>query len=251
MRRWHYNDVLQQPDLDRLDAAWRAQGAPTSGSLAPGLIEAELDAYAAELGFDLPGDLRVWWGRHNGAVDGVSSPGAAVGVTWYLMSLLEVLGLRLEDISYGRRRIVVRHRTDHPAGVRQKSRRDRTVDLLEGRALPAVSDYVMHERPADADTGYVFLVGGRGQRRLEALSYDGLVRMFARAARRAGVRDAWLTPHALRHTHATRMFEGGMRDMTLMTRLGHASPDSTKIYTRVSDPDVIKDYRAAIGDTAP
>jgi len=30
----------------------------------------------------------------------------------------EVLGLRLEDISYGQRRIVVRHRNDHPAGVR-------------------------------------------------------------------------------------------------------------------------------------
>jgi integrase len=163
----------------------------------------------------------------------------------------EVLGLRLEDISYGRRRIVVRHRTDHPAGVRQKSRRDRTVDLLEGRALPAVSGYVMHERPPDAVTSYVFLVGGRGQRHHEPLSYDGLVRMFARAARRAGVRDAWLTPHALRHTHATRMFEGGMRDLTLMTRLGHASPDSTKIYTRVSDPDVVKDYRRAIGDSTP
>ena len=75
--------------------------------------------------------------------------------------------------------------------------------------------------------------------------------MFARAAKRAGVRDAWLTPHALRHTHATRMFEGGMRDLTLMTRLGHASPDSTKIYTRVSDPDVVADYRRAIGDAAP
>jgi integrase len=160
----------------------------------------------------------------------------------------EVLGMRLEDISYGRRRVAVRHRNDHPAGVRQKSRRDRTVDLLEGRALPAVSDYVMHERPADAPTSYVFLVGGRGKRRHEPLSYDGLVRMFARAARRAGVRDAWLTPHALRHTHATRMFEGGMRDLTLMARLGHASPDSTKIYTRVSDPDVVKDYRRAIGD---
>lgn len=163
----------------------------------------------------------------------------------------EVLGMRLEDISYGRRRVVVRHRTDHPAGVRQKSRRDRTVDLLEGRALPAVSDYVMRERPADAPTSYVFLVGGRGMRRHEPLSYDGLVRMFARAARRADVRDAWLTPHALRHTHATRMFEGGMRDLTLMARLGHASPDSTKIYTRVSDPEVVTDYRRAIGDGAP
>ena len=86
----------------------------------------------------------------------------------------EVLGLRLEDISYGQRRIVVRHRTDHPAGVRQKSRRDRSVDLLEGRALPAINDYVMRERPQDAETSYVFLVGGRGQRRCEPLGYDGL-----------------------------------------------------------------------------
>jgi integrase/recombinase XerD len=161
----------------------------------------------------------------------------------------EALGLRLEDISYGRRRITVRHRDDHPAGVRQKSRRDRVVDLLEARALPAINDYVMRERPQDADTGYVFLVGGRGQRRAEPLGYDGLVRMFARAAQRAGVRDAWLTPQALRHAHATRMFDGGMRELTLMARLGHATPDSMKIYTRVSDPEVVKDYRRAIDDT--
>jgi integrase len=158
----------------------------------------------------------------------------------------EALGLHLEDISYGRRRITVRWRDDHPRGVRQKSRRDRVVDLLEGRALPAVNDYVLRERPQDADTTLVFLVGGRGKRRCEPLSYDGLVRMFARAAERAGVRDAWLTPHSLRHTHATRMSEGGMRDLTLMTRLGHASPDSTKIYTRISDPEVLADYQRAV-----
>ena len=62
---------------------------------------------------------------------------------------------------------------------------------------------------------------------------------------RAGVRDAWLTPHSLRHTHATRMFEAGMRELTLMTRLGHATPDSMKVYTRFSDPEVLKDYRHA------
>lgn len=160
----------------------------------------------------------------------------------------EVLGLRLEDISYGRRRITVRKRDDHPRGVQQKSRRDRVVDLLEDRALPALNDYVLRERPTDTDSAWVFLVGGRGQRCTEPLSYDGMVRMFARAATRAGVRDAWLTPHSLRHTHATRMFEGGMRELTLMTRLGHATPDSMQVYTRVSDPDVIKDYRQAIGE---
>lgn len=160
----------------------------------------------------------------------------------------EVLGLRLEDISYGQRRVTIRKRNDHPRGVRQKSRRDRVVDLLEGRALPALNDYVLHERPADAESSWVFLVGGKGKRRCEPLSYDGAVRMFARAAERAGVRDAWLTPHSLRHTHATRMFEGGMRELTLMTRLGHATPESMKVYTRVSDPEVVKDYRQAIGD---
>jgi integrase len=117
----------------------------------------------------------------------------------------EVLGLQLEDISYGQRRITVHKRNDHPRQVRQKSRRDRVVDLLEGRALPALSDYVMRERPADAGCPWVFLVGGKGKRRCAPLSYDAMVRMFARAAERAGVRDAWLTPHSLRHTHATRM----------------------------------------------
>jgi integrase/recombinase XerD len=39
-----------------------------------------------------------------------------------------------------------------------------------------------------------------------------------------------------------------MRELTLMTRLGHATPDSLKTYTRVSDPDVVKDYRLALGD---
>jgi integrase/recombinase XerD len=51
----------------------------------------------------------------------------------------EVLGLQIEDISYGRRRITVRHRDDHPQGVRQKSLRDRVVDLYEEKGLPAVN----------------------------------------------------------------------------------------------------------------
>jgi integrase/recombinase XerD len=157
----------------------------------------------------------------------------------------------MEDISYGRQRVAVRKRDDHPRSVRQKSRRDRVVALLEGRALPALNDYVMRERPADADCPRVFLVGGKGKRRCEPLSYDALVPMFARAAERAGVRDAWLTPHSLRHTHATRMFEAGLREPTLMTRLGRATPDAMKASTRVSDPEVLRDYRHATGGGTP
>ncbi len=104
------------------------------------------------------------------------------------------------------------------------------MDLHEADTLATLSAYVMNERPQDADSRLVFLLGGRGTRRLEPLGYDGLVRMFSRACSRAGIREPWVTPHALRHTHATRMWEGGMRELTLQKRLGHASPESTRLY---------------------
>jgi integrase/recombinase XerD len=159
----------------------------------------------------------------------------------------EVLGLHLTDIAYGRRRVTVRVRFDHPRGVRSKSRTERVVDLHEAATLEAVSAYAMHERPQDTMSPILFLVGGNGPRRHEALSYAALVRMFARASDRAGIRTPWVTPHALRHTHATRMWEAGMRELALQRRLGHASPEATRVYTRVSDPIVVAEYRRALG----
>jgi integrase len=160
----------------------------------------------------------------------------------------EVLNLKLEDVQYGRRRVVIRHREDHPKGVRTKSRTERVVDLHEPEALAMLSAYVMEERPRDAESPFVFLVGGHGKRRLEPLSYSALVKLFARVCERAGIREPWLTPHALRHTHATRMWEGGMRELVLQKRLGHASPESTRVYTRVSDEIVVAEYRRALGE---
>jgi len=159
----------------------------------------------------------------------------------------EVLSLCLEDIQYGRKRVVIRYRTDHPKRARTKSRTERMVDLLQPETLQAVSDYVMRERPTDTDSPYVFLVGGKGKKRCEPLSYYALVKLFARHCDRVGIRTPWVTPHALRHTHATQMFENGMRELTLQKRLGHASPQSTHVYTRVTDPIVVEEYRQAIG----
>jgi site-specific recombinase XerD len=158
----------------------------------------------------------------------------------------EVLGLRIpDDLEYGRRRVHVRHRDDHPRGVRQKSRTDRVVDLHDPRTLTAVSQYVMTERPRESGSPFLFLVGGRGRRRCEPLGYQALWASFARRCTRLGIRTPWTTPHALRHTHATAMWESGMRELALQKRLGHASPESTQIYTRVSDREVLADYEAA------
>jgi integrase len=160
----------------------------------------------------------------------------------------EVLNLHLEDLHYGRKRVIIRYRTDHPKRVRTKSRTERVVDLLQPETLQAVSDYVMYERPADTESPYVFLVGGKGKRRHEPLGYHALVKLFERRCERLGIRTPWVTPHALRHTHATRLFEGGMRELTLQKRLGHASPESTRQYTQVSDPMMVAEYRQALGE---
>ena len=160
----------------------------------------------------------------------------------------EVLTLQLGDLQYGRKRVVIRYRTDHPKRARTKSRTERVVDLLQPETLQAVSAYVMDERPSDADSPYVFLVGGHGKRRHEPLGYHALVKLFERHCERLGIRDPWVTPHALRHTHATQMFEQGMRELTLQKRLGHASPASTQMYTQVSDPIVVEEYRRALGE---
>ena len=159
----------------------------------------------------------------------------------------EVLCLQLEDIAYGRRRVTIRKRDDHPRGARAKARQERVVDLHEPRTLDALSRYVLHERPLEAASPFVFLVGGTGANREEPLSYQALVRGFARRLDRLGIRAPEKTPHALRHTHATAMWESGMRELALQRRLGHASPESVRIYTRVSDEQVVAEYDTALG----
>jgi len=159
----------------------------------------------------------------------------------------EVLGLHLDDVAYGRRRVTVRKRDDHPGGARGKSRQERVVDLHDPRTLDAVSRYALHERPVDALSPFLFLVGGTGARRADPVSYQALVRGFARRLDRLGIRSPDKTPHALRHTHATAMWEGGMRELALQRRLGYASPESTRIYTRVSDDAVLQEYTRALG----
>lgn len=155
----------------------------------------------------------------------------------------EALGIQIpHDVEFGRRRVWVRHRGDeHPKGVRQKSREDRVVDLSEPRTLAAINAYIMFERPRESGSSYLFLIR-HGRRHGEPLSAGAWNRLWGRHTEALGIRAPWLTPHALRHTHATAMSDGGMSDFALQERLGHASPESTRIYTRVSNKRVKAEY---------
>jgi integrase/recombinase XerD len=89
-------------------------------------------------------------------------------------------------------------------------------------------------------------VCGEGKSAVEALSYAALAKMFKRRCAAAGLEEPWITPHALRHTHATWLWESGMREFALQKRLGHVSFESTRSYTRVSDAAMLDDYRRAL-----
>ncbi|MFT7599715.1 MAG: integrase/recombinase XerD [Acidimicrobiales bacterium] len=144
----------------------------------------------------------------------------------------EVLGLRLEDIRVGERRLFV---------AEGKGGRQRLI-LISNRFLNVVGRYLDHERPDDATTDAVFVVL-KGQRRGQPLSASGLDEIMRGARRRAGLEHA--SCHELRHTCLTRLREAGMSIEALQAQAGHASIETTRIYLHLTNDWLAGEYRKA------
>lgn len=69
------------------------------------------------------------------------------------------------------------------------------------------------------------------------LSDDALRAVVVRAAARAGIAKH-IRPHRLRHACATHMLKGGADIRHIQKLLGHASLESTQVYTRVEISDL-------------
>ncbi len=174
------------------------------------------------------------------------------------MRLLECVRLRVKDVEFERREIVVRE---------GKGNKDRVTVLPEQVMLPLRDQVATAKRQHEADLvagygdvempfaldlkypragrewgwQYVFPAPQRsvdprsGVVRRHHLFEQNVQRAVKGAARRAGLVKP-VTPHVLRHSFATHLLQNGHDIRTVQELLGHSSVETTMIYTHVLNP---------------
>ena len=116
--------------------------------------------------------------------------------------------------------------------VEGKGQKTRVVPTGE-HALRAVERYLARGRPAlDAGVDDALFLSKTG-RRLSTSDVRRRLRVWAQRASGHVPGAADLHPHALRHSFATHLLEGGADLRAIQELLGHASISTTQVYTRV------------------
>jgi integrase/recombinase XerC len=145
----------------------------------------------------------------------------------------ELCGLDVEDLDAARR----------TARVLGKGSKERVVPYGLPAAL-AIDAYLVRGRPALSaraeGSGRALFLGSRGRRMGSRAVYELVSRSLAPL-----VGAEHVGPHALRHSAATHLLDGGADLRTVQEILGHASLGTTQIYTHVSSERLLATYRLA------
>lgn len=159
-------------------------------------------------------------------------------------------GARLSEITY-----LTLEQVDLKTGVVKlygKGNKEREV-ILTSEALNALNKYLNNGiqykytksgkkiedtskrgRVPKIDTNIVFL-----NKYGEPYTPKGIYMLFRSLAERTGVYKKGLSPHKLRHTYCTLMYQNGLDLIDIQKLAGHSSLRTTEIYTHVSS-DVLK-----------
>ncbi len=146
------------------------------------------------------------------------------------MRVAELVGLDLDAIDFSQRTMRVTGKGNKqrvvPFGVPAAHALERWIDL--GRSTCVMPD-----------SGRALFLGVRGMRINQRVARQ----VVHAKAREAGVPD--IGPHALRHSAATHMLDGGADLREVQEMLGHASLNTTQRYTHVSIEGLKGRYRQA------
>ena len=147
----------------------------------------------------------------------------------------EIVQLNVGDISRSEGNTVT-------VKVRGKGGKERLVPMGKF-AQHALDQYLTRSRPTmlkNAREEALFLNEKRGTR----LTRQSAWQIVMKAAEKAGIeRD--ISPHALRHSFATHLLDGGADIRVVQELLGHSSVTTTQIYTLVTIDKLRESYASA------
>jgi integrase/recombinase XerD len=151
----------------------------------------------------------------------------------------EIIGVNLNDLAKVRNDDEV----IQTIRLRGKGSKERIVPV-GSFALQALDNYLVRLRPALAehavrDDGALFL-NSRGRR----ISRQSAWTIVSEAAKLCGLENK-VSPHALRHSYATHLLDGGADIRVVQELLGHSSVTTTQIYTLVTIDRLRQSYASA------
>ncbi|MFD1452359.1 tyrosine-type recombinase/integrase [Oceanobacillus sojae] len=146
----------------------------------------------------------------------------------------EALSLWIEDINIGKNAIVVRKSKTASGEFRTVYVSPETINLFQ--------DYLIDFHSTEIDSNYIF-VTFRGENKGQQLSKEAVYSFVRRLKKKTGID---FTPHMLRHTFATELYENGMDIGAIQRLLGHAQVQTTiQTYMHPSDEILRKSYEEA------
>lgn len=145
----------------------------------------------------------------------------------------EIAALTLEDLDWERERLRVPERK---AG-------HSTAYPLSPIVGEAVLDYLKHGRPTTSDRHIFFRVLAP----VRPLTFMAISSRAAHYLHKAGITVARGGSHTLRHSCVQRLVDAHFSLKTIGDYVGHCSPDSTMIYTKV-DVETLRDVAQGCGE---
>lgn len=224
----------------RLDAviAFNAEQNAQRGEIANGTIRLRLKALQSFLSWCWLANLTPL--KPELVADALTLPPARELSPRDVLTAAEVERL-LANARAGRDRLLLRVMVD--AGLRVSE----AIVLTVGDIYTAEDRCYLHvahgkgDKPRDVEIPPTLFVelrryagAWRADRRLFAVNRGNVWRLVTATAARAGI-DKNVTPHSLRHTHGHHMRLADMPLEVLSARLGHASIETTKTYTRPAE----------------
>ncbi|GAB4528539.1 MAG: tyrosine-type recombinase/integrase [Pleurocapsa sp.] len=160
------------------------------------------------------------------------------------MRIGQALGLRHEDIQSWDNTITIVPRDNNANGARAKATSPYSVpvtkDLMTLYAQYLEDEFM--EILGDNLSDYVFVNLWDGQIG-SPMTYSNVMSLFTRLKRKTGIAIP-VTPHKIRHSHATDLIREGVDMAYVQRRLGHASIQTTNdTYVHVSNEDMKREYQ--------